>query len=1762
MKHLDTLRAEIERLFELDELMSLSRDVLGFEPEQIGGQATVSSFASSLLSYCQQRDATAALSDAVRASGHDLNPALAQFDGIQPADESLLGAGAEIGELRIARLLDSDRLGANYLAKGPAGDVRLKLLHPETLRDGRALHRYLVATRLAGRIQAPGLPRLVSAGEVADRFAVVHEYIEGQPIDARVARTGPMHINEARPLLAAIGSALSSLHEGHVVHGSLSLHNVLSYRDGSEQAVALFDVATDRLRTHPGAERTGLSSTSANPRTVAPEQIRGGSAERSSDVYAFGALMYELLSGQPVFAGSVLEMAYGHLTQQPTAPSQVAPRGWVTPDIDELLLRLLSKVPSERGTMASILAELEDLGRAKKAADFSDEQLTQMEQLLLTAPDDSEHAMNLEATIGRGASAERIGQAFRLAATMIDDPIQADAKQGLLIRAARLFEQDERTLEKAEDVYDEILGFDPRNNVALAGLEEVRRRAGKFEELVEMLLGRAEAAASASERARAMAEIGRVYLSNLKEEEQAVVAFSQAFCDDPSEEHAADIERAAGSSEELWAEALSAVGEASQDESNPPEVRSQLLLKAGVWYLDRVGRADLALPCFQAVLASEPANETALDYVTTIYRKSQQWQELGMMLTHRADAAATPEQARDWRTESAQILEQRLGDAAGARAVYEQVLAEDPAHQNAGEALSRLLEKTGDFDVLVQLLEQRLESQPKEAALRTLCYIGEIYDDRLGKIDEAISSYERVLSEDKTNLDGLKGLERVFVKQGKYTDLLENLETQVALSATPKQRIGLLERIAAVHEEEFLNHEAAADALRRALDADANRVSALASLIRQYRVLERWEEACELYERRLALTEEPSERISIAMAWGRVLQQQIGSAERAVKAYEAVLVEDSDHQGALEALAKLREEVGDAEEALSAIVSLAEQASSPEGRAEQYARAAKLQVSRGNRDAAIDYFKQALDSTPEDRAISAALRSTYVDQGDIGSAVELLEREIEATEGDLAQAKLAAEMARLQKERLGDNDKAEVSAKRALHLDPGNVEGLLVLGDICFEQSRFVEASAHYGRVAERVEALGEDRAVPILIRFVDALGKAGSTENALSAMGSLLKMAPDNAEAVGRAARVTYQHGTPAQATELLRDYLTRFGDTLADRDRAEVTFQLGDSYRKSGQLPAAIETLEAAVELDPGAIEPLQSLASVYRDQKNYPEAVKAMTEQLDVVEEDERAELLIEIGDLCASELGDRTQAAKNYVAALEERPDDRRLLTKLMQLHSEDKDWNKLIEVVVKLAEFVQEPAQRVKYLQTAALVSVRQLGDGAKAAHFFEQVLEIEPSHEKALRELINIRLSAGNYQAVEELLQRALARAEEAEDVEAKIGTYEKLAYLYDQHLGDPERAASAYEAASELDPDNRERLDKLAAIYAADPEAFREKGIALQEQLLSLNPFRQESYKTLRKIYTVARDADASWALCQVLSVLKLAEPDEQRFYERMRAETAAPAHESFTEDDWMRVMHPQLDPLLTSVFALIQPAVVAARAQPLTALGLTEEMWLDPSQSDKPMAQTLFYAAGVLGLDIPQIFANPNDPGGLSYLYTQTPSLQLGLVGMSSQVPPQVAGFVAGRQLAYLRPGLYMRHFIQTGTALKAWLFAAIKLTAPQFPIAPDLEGSVQEALAALKTHLPAAPRDHLSSVVSKLVQSGTSLDLKRWVAGVDLTADRTGFVISHDLQTSAEVIGASDETTAAVTNEERYKQLILFSASSNYFAIRRHLGLSVDS
>jgi tetratricopeptide (TPR) repeat protein/tRNA A-37 threonylcarbamoyl transferase component Bud32 len=1800
---IDILRAELERLFSLDEMTSMSQRLLGLDPEEVGGAEAKASFARALTERCLDGDRIDALVDVILVSRQGVDPRVRDVTGLFGKEE--LAQGKTLGPFLVLKKLGESELSTVYLTRRADQERVLKVLKREACRDKRAVQRLLTANRLVASVEHPGLPRDIDAGETDGAYWISYVHVDAQTLAARFARTGPSHINELKPTLQAILEPLAALHKARIVHGDLKLENVLVGRSAEGGVrVTIIDFGTDRLRQRPTVANghTGVLAVIGSPKTIAPEQVRGLRADSASDVYSFGAMVYELLTGKPVFPfESATDAAFAHVTKAPEPPSAKAPRGWVARDVDEFVLSLLAKEPEKRPKdAAAVLDQLESLGRASSAmraagAAFSEERLTTLVDLLVAAPDDAEAAIALEGAIDEGADAVKVADAFEQAAASVDlegGPDDAlETKKSLLYRAARIFDVGIKDKERAERVYAEIVQLDPKDEIALIALDEVRKALGKYAEIVESLIARTELEAPGEDRARIFAEIGRICAAELEDPDQGIHAYARALCEAPNtREFAEEIERLAEGKPQLWNEVAATITEGIKSDTLSSTERNRLLADAGRWYEQKLGRADLGLLAYQQILTTDPASEEAYEGLTSIYRKAQQWPELVGVLVARADAQGSSPRGRDLRAEAAELFEQKLNDPGRAKEIYAQVLADEPGHLKASDGMARIAERTGDFKALVAILERRAESRRGRERADAMLQVAEVYEDHLEDLAEAARRYEAVLAIDAHDLAALKGLDRVYNRTGKYRELLENLGQQVAIAATPRQKINLYERMAALHDEEFLDHERAAECLEAMLGFDGANDTALSTLPRHYRALGRWEKLDKLYEKHATVTGDDARRVELSMQRARVLAENIGSPDRAMRVYEHVLELHPGHAGALEALARLRELTGDAHAALSAIEALAAKAGTAEGKAEQWIRAARLLEGRGDRDGAIERYKLALDANPKDSTASTALRQAYAARGDAASVVTLVEKELAHADGKMAKARLHAELARVQREKLHDSDKAESNARTAIDLDPTNSEALLVLGDLAYEGQRYLEATKHYESLVGRPTVLPKADAVRALVRYVEAYGRGvaargsspavstrdgqpsrdtmppapiTSTHPRLSAaVEALEQIAPDDPEALARVGRVLFEAGDMQAARDMYLRLLERHAAELPHADRADVLWRLGEAHRKMGDLDKAVDCLREAADFDPSTPEPLQALARVYEQTGDWEEYVRTKRRRLEVAIGIERFDLLLEIGDAEFSKLNDRGRASKTYVAALEERPDDRKLLTKLMQLYSEEKDWAKLVEVVLRLADFVEDPKQRAKYMHTAAIVSSRQLGETDQALSFYDRALEFDPTLSRAMEEAIELRRQKGDHDGVERLLKAQLEQAKESQDRAKIVQVLDQMGELYRRFLNEPELAIDAFEASQAFDPDGRERAEILAELYASDVTQYLEKAVKAQSQILERNPYRVESYKLLRRLYTEARQPDPAWCLCQALAVMNLAEPDEERFYRRHRGDNAAPAQAVLDEEDWSdRLAHEDADPLVTRIFAAIQPTIIRARTQPLESLGYDPQYRVELQGHPYPVSQTLYYVQGVLGFPAPPVFQNPNDPAGLGFLHAHTPAIVLGRAAFESVVPNQSLAFVAGRHMTYFRPGFYVRHLVPTGTGLKAWLFAAIKLCVPQFPVAPDLQGQVAESMTFMQQDFQGVQREILTSMVSKLLQSGGAIDLKKWVAAIDLTADRAGFLLAHDLATATEVMRATEDASS-VPAKERVKEIVLFSISEEYFELRRTLQITVES
>jgi hypothetical protein len=239
----------------------------------------------------------------------------------------------------------------------------------------------------------------------------------------------------------------------------------------------------------------------------------------------------------------------------------------------------------------------------------------------------------------------------------------------------------------------------------------------------------------------------------------------------------------------------------------------------------------------------------------------------------------------------------------------------------------------------------------------------------------------------------------------------------------------------------------------------------------------------------------------------------------------------------------------------------------------------------------------------------------------------------------------------------------------------------------------------------------------------------------------------------------------------------------------------------------------------------------------------------------------------------------------------------------------------------------------------------------------------------------------------------------------------------------------------------------------------------------------------------------------------------------------------------------------------------VIATQSQPLSAFGVGEEYRTDPYNDGTAMGRMLAHVADSVSLPAPLVYHVPHDPGGLSFLFSAPPAVGIGH-GAKAGGPQQALAFVAGRHLSYFRAGHFLRQFVPTGTGLRAWLMAAIRLVAPRFPVPGNMEAQVKECVDAIKHLLPGPQRDALRRLTQKLLEAAPELDMRAWMAGVDLTADRIGFVLSNDLKIANAVIEASPEDSASIGRKQRLRDLLAYSVSEPYLELRKRLGIALGS
>ena len=275
------------------------------------------------------------------------------FGAVGNADRDVLKlVGQTVAHFRIVEPLAAGGMGVVYRAIDAhlGRPVALKFPLPGQRLDGHVRERFLREARAAGALDHPYICSIYETGETeSGQLFLAMALYEGETLKARIARMGPLPIADALAIAVQIARGLQVAHRAGIVHRDLKAANAMILPDGG---LKILDFGVARVGDGTLTKSHGALGTVSY---MAPEQVRGEQLDGRADLWALGVLLYEMLTGRRPFEGEhEIAIAHAIVHSDPVRPSVLRPEIW--PELDTLILKLLSKQPGSRPASAEAVA--------------------------------------------------------------------------------------------------------------------------------------------------------------------------------------------------------------------------------------------------------------------------------------------------------------------------------------------------------------------------------------------------------------------------------------------------------------------------------------------------------------------------------------------------------------------------------------------------------------------------------------------------------------------------------------------------------------------------------------------------------------------------------------------------------------------------------------------------------------------------------------------------------------------------------------------------------------------------------------------------------------------------------------------------------------------------------------------------------------------------------------------------------------------------------------------------------------------------------------------------------------------------------------------------------------------------------------------------------------------------------------------------------------------------------------------------------------
>lgn len=961
---------------------------------------------------------------------------------------------------------------------------------------------------------------------------------------------------------------------------------------------------------------------------------------------------------------------------------------------------------------------------------------------------------------------------LRLQAATAAEP---SSRVALLYRAGEVLERMMDDVPSSLATYEEVLGLDSRYEPAMEALlriskledyrasaseilEPLLRTQERWDELAELLAGKANAAFDPEDKREELRRLAEVHELGRRDKQAAFEAYRRALAEDAADVRTQDdIERLAG---ELgaWDKAADAfAGRASS--VLEPEVARSLYGRLARIAEQQLGDDTRAMEAYSRALEHVPDDADALAALDRLYVKNQAWPELGEILDRRIQAAMDPLERGELLVRLGALKQEQFGDRRGAFRAFSEVLDRDPAEPRAVAAMESLLED----------------------------------DELAGEVVEV--------------------LEPVYRQTGATEKVAALFDVRIQLADTDGERVRFLQDQASVFESELGDAGRALEALRRAFELDPRDEGLVSDLERLAPLANAWESLRGIVEK--VVGGDDVDRMlarDLNMRAARWYRDQLGDAESAQARLRAAIAADPDAKEAHEQLVELLRAPGSERALVDALVHWADVDFDEDAKKQRLREAAALAESAlGDVATATSCFEKILEADPSDGHALDELVRLEAAAGRHARVAELLVRRIDVETDPDARVRMRKLLARTHGDHLGDVEAAIEAWRGALDEEATDLESIAALEVLYEKTDRWGELEELIQRRLDIAETPADRIAARVrLARLADQ--RLGRREEAIEQLREILDEDPGNPEALDELERLYTADGRWPDLVTLLEG---RAESARSARDGAgelDVLVRLGSVHlEKLGDADAAIAIYHRVLERQPSHEGVLSALVALHREREDWAAAADALERLANVREGEEAIATQYAIAELAEAKLGDAARAEQALRRAYDLDPSAKKARDALKAHYEKHQQADRLAEMLVLDEQETEDPKAKVALLKRIAGLYSGPLKDPGAAAPYLERASQMNPEDRDVLLPLCDLYIAAGRQNDAIPVLEQIIASYGSRRNKE--VAVYQHRLGRAKESMGDLDGAMESYDAAFKVDLTNVQVLSDLGRL-------------------------------------------------------------------------------------------------------------------------------------------------------------------------------------------------------------------------------------------------------------------------------------------------------------------------------------------------------------